>query len=217
MCIILGNLLTYDLAEVTHLAPRDAVGKVPFTFRLNDTDVKEVAKRRAIALMGVSYEVNKIYKKALPICLPMGVYRDKKNKAGEVVKVIYTPHEAPNFLRISADDLLYFRSYLCWNANHMDSVQLRLKNQQCTANITHIGVYFGILKGFDGPFEHYMHHAMKNLFVSFPNLQEIRVLDSPLHTSTLALIPVTKFTPRSRANVSFINPSKSIPMPWAMY
>lgn len=48
---------------------------------------------------------------------------------------------------------------------------------------------------------------MKNLFTSFPMLEEIRVLDSPLHTSTLALIPVKKFGPRGRPNVSSIEPS----------
>lgn len=119
-------MLTYDLAEVTHLAPEAPVGRVPFTFRLNDIDVKEVAKRRGIALMSVSYKVNEIYKKTMPICLPMVVYREKKNKAGKVVDVIYTPHKAPNFSRISTDDLVYFRNYLCWNASHMDSVQIRL-------------------------------------------------------------------------------------------
>ena len=199
-------MLTYDLAEVTHLAPKAPVGRVPFTFRLNDIDVKEVSKRRGIGLMSVSYKVNEIYKKAMPICLPMGLYREKKDKAGKVVDVIYTPHKAPNFLRISTDDLVYFRSYLCWNTSHMDSVQIQLQNQQWTANITHSGVYFGILKGFDGPYAYYMDHAMKNLFASFPMLEEIRVLDSSLHTSTLALTPVTKIGPRGRPNVSFIEP-----------
>ncbi|KAH7403786.1 hypothetical protein BKA64DRAFT_641750 [Cadophora sp. MPI-SDFR-AT-0126] len=164
---------------VHHIVKTPKKSKASFTLRLAHIDIKTFAKHRGVALMGVCVELNKMYKKAMPICLPMGTYRDPNSteRTNYDFDILVNHHKAPNFLRISTDDLVYFRSYLSTAASRIDRVQGLLIHQPWAKSVTQLGLYHAIFKKLS-PEE--LNRALKGLCTAFPMLKEIRVHDSPV-------------------------------------
>ncbi|PVH78750.1 hypothetical protein DL98DRAFT_533655 [Cadophora sp. DSE1049] len=159
--------------EVTHLSSKARGGTCSIIFvpTCNYYKKKKFIRKRHLPLLGVCWELNKLYKRAMPIGLPMALQRNGK---------VNRTYRAPNVLRISAEDMLYFASFLSNSDQRIARNCRAIANSDWRKQLTHLGLYYNLFKKLHPTTTPY---AFDRLLEMFPNLVEIRLLQSGFTTN----------------------------------